>query len=125
MFLGVQPTFCVAASVCSAGRFWSIGRTAGISNAAPVDGRRVSRNSGERLPLQGVYQQMPAHRLAHDLGVDPKVISRVYQKLRTALFHVAELEGMASKLSGEIELDEAYFGGRRQGRPGARRSWQT
>lgn len=68
--------------------------------------------------LQGFYQQVPAYRLAHDLGVDPKVISRVYQKLRTALFHVAELEGMASKLSGEIELDEAYFGGRRKGRRG-------
>lgn len=53
--------------------------------------------------LQGFYQQVPAYRSAHDLGVDPKVISRVYQKLRTALFHVAELEGMASKLSGEIE----------------------
>ena len=68
--------------------------------------------------LQGFYQQVPAYRLAHDLGVDPKVISRVYQKLRAALFHVAELEGMASKLSGEIEWDEAYFGGRRKGRRG-------
>jgi transposase len=68
--------------------------------------------------LQGGYQQVPAYRLAHDLGVDPKVISRVYQKLRTAVFHVAELEGMASKLSGESELDEAYFGGRRKGRRG-------
>ncbi len=48
--------------------------------------------------LQGFYQQVPAYRLAHDLGVDPKVISRVYQKLRTALFHVAELEGMASSV---------------------------
>ena len=68
--------------------------------------------------LQGCYQQVPAYRLTHDLGVDPKVISRVYQKLRAALFHVAELEGMASTLSGEIELDEAYFGGRRKGRRG-------
>ncbi|NGZ07840.1 MAG: hypothetical protein CV088_00410 [Nitrospira sp. LK70] len=54
--------------------------------------------------------------MAHDLAVDAKVISRVYQKLRAAIFHVAELEAMASKLSGEIELDEAYFGGRRKGK---------
>jgi transposase len=53
---------------------------------------------------------VPAYRLTHDLGVDPKVISRVYQKLRAAVFHVAELEGLASRLSVECELDEAYFG---------------
>jgi len=52
------------------------------------------------------------------MAVDAKVISRVYQKLREAIFHVAELEAMASKLSGEIELDEAYFGGRRKGKRG-------
>lgn len=48
--------------------------------------------------------------------MDIKGVSRVYQRLRQALYHVAELEG--SKLSGEIELDEAYFGGRRKGRRG-------
>ncbi len=68
--------------------------------------------------IQGFHQQVPAYRLAHDLGVDAKVISRVYQKLREAIFHVAELEAMEGKLSGEIELDEAYFGGRRKGKRG-------
>jgi transposase len=41
--------------------------------------------------LQGFYQQQPAYRLASDLGVDAKTVSRVYQRLRIALFHVAEL----------------------------------
>ena len=68
--------------------------------------------------IQGFYQQVPAYRLAHDLDVDAKVVSRVYQKLREAIFHIAELEAMESKLSGEIELDEAYFGGRRKGKRG-------
>ena len=68
--------------------------------------------------IQGFYQQVPAYRLAKDLGTDAKVVSRVYQKLREAIFHLAELEGMESKLSGEIELDEAYFGGRRKGKRG-------
>src|SRR5450756_1027374 len=42
--------------------------------------------------------------------------ARVYQRLRIALFHTAELEG--AKLSGEIELDESYFGGARKGKRG-------
>jgi len=36
--------------------------------------------------------------------------------MREAIYHVAELE--AGKLKGEIEIDEAYFGGRRNGRRG-------
>ncbi len=117
--LGVQPTSCGDANASFVVRFASIGLGAAMSNAAPVTDRRASRNSGARLrSWRGFYQQVPAYWLADDLGVDPKVISRVYQKLRAALFHVAELEGMASKLSGEIELDEAYFGGRRKGHVG-------
>ncbi|HWU68045.1 MAG TPA: IS1595 family transposase, partial [Stenotrophobium sp.] len=63
--------------------------------------------------LKGFYRQQPAYRLALDLGVDVKVVTRIYQRLREALFHVTELEG--ARLSGDIELDEAYFGGRRKG----------
>ena len=48
--------------------------------------------------------------------MDVKVITRVYQQLREALFHLTELE--AGKLKGEIELDEAYFGGHRKGKRG-------
>lgn len=66
--------------------------------------------------LTGFYQQQPAYRVASDLGVDYQTVSRVYQKLREAIYHVAELEG--GKLSGEIEMDESYFGGRRKGKRG-------
>ncbi len=68
--------------------------------------------------LQGFYQQVPAYRLAQDLGLDVKVVTRVYQKMREVLFHLAELEAAKNKLAGEIELDEAYFGGRRKGKRG-------
>ncbi|MGD9851154.1 MAG: transposase [Nitrospirales bacterium] len=45
------------------------------------------------------------------------MVTRVYQRLREALYHLAELEG--GKLKGEIELDEAYCGGgRRKGKRG-------
>lgn len=36
--------------------------------------------------------------------------------MREVLYHICELEG--AKLSGEIELDESYFGGRRKGHKG-------
>ena len=63
--------------------------------------------------LQGFYQQQPAYRLVSDLGLDAKTITRVYQRLRLVLFHTVELEG--AKLSGEIEMDESYFGGTHKG----------
>ncbi|MBC8042026.1 MAG: IS1595 family transposase [Rhizobacter sp.] len=66
--------------------------------------------------LKGFYQQVPAYRLATDLNLDVKSVTRVYQKLRTLLYHTAELEGTV--LSGQIEMDEAYFGGRRKGKRG-------
>ena len=75
-----------------------------------------SRLQREIEILKGFYQLQPAYRLAQDLGVDVKVVSRVYQRLREALFHLTELE--AGRLKGEIELDEAYFGGRRKGKRG-------
>jgi transposase len=66
--------------------------------------------------ITGFYQQQPAYRLARDLGVNYKTITRVYQRLREAIYHVSELE--AGRLKGEIELDEAYFGGHRKGKRG-------
>lgn len=78
--------------------------------------KSLSRLRREITILQGFYQLQPAYRLASDLGLDIKVVSRVYQRLREALFHLCELEG--GKLKGEIELDEAYFGGRRKGKRG-------
>lgn len=66
--------------------------------------------------LTGFYQQQPAYRVASDLGLAYQVVTRVYQRLREAIYHVAELE--AGRLKGEIEIDEAYFGGRRKGKRG-------
>ena len=66
--------------------------------------------------ITGFYQLQPAYRLATDLDVDYQAITRVYQKMREVIYHVAELE--AGKLKGEIEIDEAYFGGRRKGKRG-------
>ena len=66
--------------------------------------------------LQGFSQLQPAYRLSQDLGLDVKVVTRVYHRVREALYHVTELE--AGNLKGESELDEAYFGGKRKGQRG-------
>lgn len=49
--------------------------------------KSLTRLRREIAILQGFYQRVPAYRLAQDLGVDVKVITRVYQRLREALFH--------------------------------------
>jgi len=66
--------------------------------------------------IVGFHQQVPASRLASDLGVNYRTVERVYRRLREVIYHTCELEG--SKLSGEIEIDESYFGGRRKGQRG-------
>ena len=43
--------------------------------------------------VTGFYQQQPAYRLASDLGSDYQAVTRVYQKLRLAIYHITELEG--------------------------------
>jgi transposase len=78
--------------------------------------KSLKRLRKEIAIIVGFYQQQPAYRVASDLGLDYQVVSRIYQRLREAIYHVAELE--AGKLKGEIEIDDAYFDGRREGKRG-------
>src|SRR3989338_3609503 len=78
--------------------------------------KSLKRIRTEIAIVQGFYQQQPAYRLAHDFDIDYKTITRVYQKLRDAIYHVADLEG--GKLNCNVEMDESYFGGRRKGKRG-------
>ena len=75
--------------------------------------KSLSKLRREISIMKGFYLQQPTYRLASDLNLDVKVVTRIYQRLREVLFHVAELEG--AKLISEIELDESYFGGKRKG----------
>jgi transposase len=123
MVTGVQTTFSCAANFLRGrkcvfcGSFQTVKTSRGYVKCQ-LCGKQKSlvRLRREIAIIQGFYQQQPAYRLAIDLAVDAKTVTRVYQQLRIALFHVAELEG--SKLSGEIELDESYFGGIRKGQRG-------
>ena len=106
---GRKCVFCGSFEVCKTSRAYvKCGRCGKVKSLTQL--RR------ELAILRGFYQLQPAYRLAHDLGLDVKTVTRVYQRLRDVLYHITELEG--GKLKGEIELDEAYFGGRRKGKRG-------
>lgn len=66
--------------------------------------------------IVGFYQQLPASQCAFDLGLGYQAVTRIYNRIRNLLTHLCELEG--AKMSGEIEMDESYFGGRRKGQRG-------
>ncbi|MGQ0557797.1 MAG: IS1595 family transposase [Nitrospiraceae bacterium] len=125
MVTGQNQVFGCAANLvrgkkCVFGGSFKVNRTRRGYVPCRKCGKQQSRAKPRReiAIIQGFYQQVPASRLAHDLAGDAKVLSRVYQKRRAAIFPVAELDAMESTLSGEIELDDAYFGGRRQGTRG-------
>ena len=100
---------------CGSYRLWRTGR-------GYLKCRKCRRQKGRRIlkrelgVIVGFYQQIPANRLAYDLGVNYRTVERVYRKLRELLYHTCELEG--GRLSGQIEIDESYFGGRRKGKRG-------
>ena len=77
-------------------------------------GLRILRR--ELMVIVGFYQQQPATQCALDLRVNYQAVTRIYQRIRNLLLHLCELEG--AKMSGEIELDESYFGGKRKGNRG-------
>lgn len=68
------------------------------------------------LILLGFVEQRPAYQVAVEYGVSYPVVSRVFRDIRVLLYHQCELEGR--KLSGKIEIDDAYFGGKRKGKRG-------
>lgn len=107
--LGRKCVFCGSYLVCKTRRGY-----VKCNKCKRQKGLKMLRR--EMAILVGFHQQVPAHRLSMDLGVNFRTVERVFRKLRELLYHICELEG--SKLSGEIEIDEAYFGGRRKGQRG-------
>src|SRR5437763_8568220 len=106
---GRKCIFCGSFKVCRTARRYAKCSRCGRQKS-------LSQLRRELEIIKGFYQQVPPYRLATDLKVDQKTVSRVYQHLRECLYHTAELE--AGRLRGEIELDEADFGGRRKGKRG-------
>jgi transposase len=125
MVAGISRVFACAANIergrkCSFCGSFKVNRTARgyVKCRKCKHSKSLKRLRKEIAIIKGFYQRAPAYRLASDLGMDVKVITRVYQRLRQMIFHQAELEGGTNKMSGEIEADEAYFGGKRKGKRG-------
>jgi len=62
------------------------------------------------------WLMVPAERVANDLGINRKTVQRYFSRLRERI--AEDSERVLGKLSGEIEVDESYFGGARKGKRG-------
>lgn len=78
--------------------------------------KSLKRLKREIMILSAFRRQQTALLTSVDSGIPYKAVKRVYDNLRLRI--IRECEREAGKLSGEIELDEAYFGGRRKGKRG-------
>lgn len=78
--------------------------------------RSLKKLRRELLVLLGFVEQRPAYQVASDYGVSYPTVARIFRHIRILLYHQCELEGR--RLSGSIEVDEAYFGGKRKGQRG-------
>ena len=78
--------------------------------------KSLKRLKREITVLAAFRRQQTALLTSLDTGIPYKAVKRIYDNLRLAI--IRECEREAGKLSGEIELDEAYFGGRRKGKRG-------
>lgn len=67
------------------------------------------------MGLKLFEMEVSALRAARELGVAYKTAWKLFHLLRQV---VARAEGGGAMLSGEVEADESYFGGRRRGRRG-------
>lgn len=91
-----------------------------------ADGRVKCGNCGERYSLNKLCRdleilhyfalEISANRTAKELGLSYKTVSSRYMFFREK---IAEYEEKTfRKLSGELEIDETYFGGKRKGKRG-------
>jgi len=62
------------------------------------------------------WLNVPAARVARDLGVNRNTVLSYYRRIRERLAENRERE--LEQLAGEVEVDESYFGGKRKGKRG-------
>jgi len=78
--------------------------------------KSLKRLKREVLVISAFRRQQAALLTSLDTGIPYKAVKRIYNNLRLAIVRACERE--AEKLSGEIEMDESYFGGKRKGNRG-------
>lgn len=108
-WLGRQCVFCLFRKVNRTRRGYIKCRRCGKSKSL----KKLRRELGIVL---GFIDQRPARQIALELGLAGNTVASVYRRIRECLYHQCELEG--KRLSGSIEIDEAYFGGWRKGKKG-------
>ena len=108
-WLGRKCIFCGKRRVCLTGR----GRVKCLRCWKQKSLKKLRK---ELAILLAFVEQRPAYQVALEHGVSYPVVTRVFRTIRELLYHQCELEG--KRLSGDIEIDEAYFGGRRKGKRG-------
>ena len=59
------------------------------------------------------YLEVSARKCASELGLNYRTVSRRYKIYRSAIASYSEQE--FRKFNGSVEIDEAYFGGKRKG----------
>lgn len=89
--------------------------TFSLFSSTALTGVRLSRREIAHLVYLFVLG-VPSYRARHYTGVSLKTMQRLYTRFREALYTQSLQELRA--LSGEIELDEALFGGHRKGKRG-------
>lgn len=108
-YLGRKCIFCEKRTVCITAR-----RYVKCLNCKKQ--KSLKRLRFELSVLLCFVEQRPANQVAVEYGISYQKVARIFRDVRELLFHQCELEG--KKLSGEIEIDEAYFGGKRKGKRG-------
>ena|SRR3990170_5185700 len=108
-WLGRKCVFCGKRKVCHTSRGY-------IKCLSCKRQKSLKRLRRELLVLLGFVEQRPAYQVAVEYGLSYQAVSRIFREIRILLYHQCELEGR--KLSGKIEIDDAYFGGKRKGKRG-------
>ena len=104
--LGRKCVFCDSRKVCATRRSYVKCLRCGKSKS-------IRRLKFELECILWFVYQRPAYQVSIEYMVSYRKVTRIYQTIRELLYHQCELEG--KYLSGEIEIDEAYFGGRKKG----------
>ncbi len=105
-YLGRKCVFCDSRKVCITSRRY-------VKCEKCMRQKSLKMLRFELDTLVWFAYQRPAYQVALEYSVSYHKVTRVYEQLRRMIFHQCELEG--KDFSGEIEMDESYFGGRKKG----------
>lgn len=106
---GRKCVFCGSRRMCITGRRY-------VKCVSCKRQKSLKKLRFELEVLLAFVHQRPAYQVALEYSVSYQTVASIFRSVRELIFHQCELEG--KKLSGEIEIDEAYFGGRRKGNRG-------